>query len=166
MLILVIAALAVWFVSTLIAQFWTVPWVARLKSYDLGEVVPGWSFFAPNPGTSDAELLYRDQLVDDQLGPWTAVRFQRPSLRRAVWNPEKRRRKALFDLSASLLMDAGAARERNEVLVSFPYLALLSYVSSFPSGPLSKQRQFILARSFGERGKDPEIMFISGWHRL
>ena len=60
MLIFVIVVLTAWFISTLIAQFWTVPWVARLKSYDLAEVVPGWSFFAPNPGTSDSELLYRD----------------------------------------------------------------------------------------------------------
>ena len=166
MLIFVIAVLTAWFVLTLIAQFWTVPWVARLKSYDLAEVVPGWSFFAPNPGTSDSELLYRDELVDGELGPWRAVRFARASLLRAVWNPQKRRRKALVDLCSSLLTEAAASPERNAVLIGFPYIAVLSHVSSFPSGPLSKRRQFILARSFSETGKEPEVMFISGWHRL
>jgi hypothetical protein len=165
-LALVVAALSAWLVATAVAQFWTLPWVARWKAYDLAEVVPGWSFFAPNPGSSDAELLYRDEQVDGALGPWTAIRFARSTLLRALWNPDKRRRKSLHDLSAALLGEAGTGLERNEVILGSAYLTLLYYVSMAPTGPMSAKRQFILARSFGDHGGSPQIVFISAWHRL
>lgn len=105
----------------------------RLRVMDLAGLVPHWTFFAPTPGTCDYYLLYRDdQLLDSSLTAWREISLcdnRRPW--HLLWNPRKREKKALFDLTTALLREV-QLEHLETIQLSVPYLALLTYVSSLP----------------------------------
>lgn len=166
--------LALWFLISLLAQFrrvgWLGDWVGWVKSWDYLALIPAWSFFAPNPGTRDFELLFRDRLVDGQHTPWKEIERPVGSFVRAIWNPSKRRQKAVVDMCSLLTRMAAGNRTElgaRHVILSVPYLGLLTYVSSLEAGPLSLSRQFLIATTFGYHSdKKPEILYISNLHAL
>lgn len=166
--------LALWFLISLLAQFrrvaWLGDWVSRVKSRDTLALIPAWTFFAPNPGTRDFELLFRDRLVEGQYTPWKELERPVGSILRAIWNPAKRRQKAVVDMCSLLTrMAAGNKTElgARQVVLSVPYLGLLTYVSSLKAGPLSTSRQFLIATTFGHHSdKKPEILYVSHLHAL
>ena len=163
---LLISVLALWFVLSLLAQFASAPCITAIKVRDHFALIPSWTFFAPNPGVSDTELLYRDLLFDGQYGSWVCVESPKPPPWRALWNPGKRQRKAIIDLSTMLIRLAVEEHHQRDIILSIPYLALLSFVSRQPRSPLAEQRQFMLARTFGSADLPPEILFVSGLHRI
>src|SRR4051812_27831403 len=69
-----------------------------LKARDAFALIPAWTFFAPNPGTSDTRLLWRQQYGGGATSPWHEAFPPRSSLVRGLWNPEKRIRKAITDV--------------------------------------------------------------------
>ncbi len=82
-----------------------------VKSLDLFSLIPTWNFFAPNPGTNDYHLLYRERLDAGGYGVWREVPFPKQSgLLKAVWNPRKRRAKVLSDVVISLGSAVAEAR--------------------------------------------------------
>lgn len=132
-----------------------VPWNSRL--------LPVWTFFSAVPDY-DVELLIRDRLVDQQYTPWRAAPYQRTAAIRWLWNPDRRRGKAIVDMSARLQFALATHRDMTAVdLASLgPYTGLLTYARGLPRSPLSDQRQFMIARTFARhRGKAPHIMLIS-----
>jgi hypothetical protein len=158
---------AVWFGATAIAQFRSGVG-RRIKAHDPFALVPMWTFFAPNPGTRDLRLLCRDRLIDGTLAPWHEVLAPGTGVRRAVWNPWKRQRKALFD--AGQLVSQIAAQNGDDplVLLSFPFVMLLAAVSALPSSPLSVARQFVIVDTAGsdDGPQEPRLIFASHWHDL
>jgi hypothetical protein len=83
-----------------------------VKSLDLFSLIPTWNFFAPNPGTNDYHLLYRERLDDGAYGVWREVPFPKQSgLLKLVWNPRKRRAKVLSDVVVSLGSAVAEARQ-------------------------------------------------------
>jgi hypothetical protein len=166
--------LAVWFLLSVLSQFrqvaWLGDWISRLKGWDHLALLPSWTFFAPNPGTRDYELLYRDRLVDGTYTPWKEVERPVGTLARAVWNPSKRRQKAVVDLCSILMRYMSriqTERGARRVLLSVPYLSLLTYISGMKTGPLSAQRQFLIAHTFGYHStQEPDILYISHPHAL
>jgi hypothetical protein len=169
-----VGLLAMWFLFSILAQFrrvgWMGGWVNWVKSRDVLAMIPSWTFFAPNPGTRDHELLYRDRLVDGRYSAWKEIERPVGSLARAFWNPAKRRQKAVVDM-CSILMRI-ASRSKTEIaakrlVISVPYLGLLTYISCKEAGPLSVQRQFLIAHTFGHHSdKKPEILYVSHLHAL
>ena len=113
-------------------------------------------------------MLYRDQLQDGTMTDWTEVSLC--DMRRwwhMVWNPGRREKKALFDLTVALLNEAINAPALDLIQVSVPYITLLSFVSSLPRLESVTATQFLLIISYGSTSnKDPYPMFTSAIHPL
>lgn len=116
-----IGLLAAWFLVSLLAQ--AAAWDSAPKSVkaianwflesDVFSIIPSWNFFAPNPGTTDYHLLYRDKLESGELSVWREIPIDKePSLLRAVWNPRKRKSKVLSDVVSVVNQSTGQARNR------------------------------------------------------
>ena len=162
-----ILVLAGWLILSILAQFSQHKWVRWFKYYDIFALIPVWTFFAPNPGVTDFRLLYRDKLFDGQYTPWKEVEYSDSSLFCTIWNPDKRRQKAIVDNCIFLLQDIGRNIKNKSILVSTPYLVILTYVMAMPRSSLSEYRQFLIGRTFGyHTSKEPEILFISHPHKI
>lgn len=129
-------------------------------------LVPEWKFFAPNPAQGEYHLLFRDQLADGTVTPWTEVTF--PHNRRwwnVVWNPEKRANKALFDAIVSLAGEVIACPAG--LVASIPYLTLLSYVSRLDRFSTPAFTQFMVLHDFSPfMHREPALVFSSDLHSL
>jgi hypothetical protein len=136
-------------------------------TFFVSRLVPVWQFFAPRPGMEDYYLLYRDQTASGEWTPWReAVGRARSQPFRPLWNPSKRERKALLDLSQAVSHAAAACPVLPQLAaLSLPYLLLLNHVVSKPRGPDGTARQFlILAHSALDDSH--QAVFVSGVHRL
>jgi hypothetical protein len=154
-----------WFALSVALQF-APKWLVPLKLYDHFSLLPGWTFFAPNPGTSDTHLLFRDRLIDPGMTPWREVPIRRSPLR-AFWHPQKRAAKTLRDLETHLLQLRDQKATRESVFLSIPYLTLINYISSFPRANFTVSTQFTMVRSCGYWGGTPSaIIFLSELHAV
>ena len=164
---LVAAIFAAWFVATCLRQL-PGSFAARATRWDVTGLLPVWRFFAPMPGPFDFHLVYRDELEDGSLTEWAEHRA--PPARRwwaFAWNPDKRLRKALLDVSQELARTNAAARTREQVTISVPYLVLLNFVSALPRLPPAAKTQFALMVSRGaEYDEKPEFLFVSAPHAV
>lgn len=142
--------------------------VRWLKSHDLFAVIPVWTFFAPNPGTTDTRVLWRDRLVDGSVSSWHEIDPPTGGVVRALWNPTKRVRKAITDVGPMLTRRAAQQPDNKLLLVSIPYLMLLHYVSSLAASQLVEARQFVIVQTTGTDDGDaePKILLVSNWHAL
>ncbi len=139
----------------------------RIRAYDLAGLIPVWPFFAPVPGTCDYYLLYRDELADGSLGNWREILLcdDRRSWH-VIWNPGKREKKALFDLTTALLQEA-KPDAIEAIQLSVPYLSILTYISSLPRSYPASSTQFLLMMTDERRiGVIPEPIFTSAIHPL
>ncbi len=131
--------------------------------------VPRWNFFAPNPGVHDYHLLIRDRLVNGEVGPWLSIaEFDSPRPWFSfAWNPEKRQKKTLFDLTCILAQEAQRAtdEERPKLQLSIPYLLIVSLVDGVHRSVLSVERQFCLVQR-SSLVPTPQVIFTSAFHRL
>jgi hypothetical protein len=137
-----------------------------VKRGDIFSLLPIWTFFAPTPGTRDHDVLYRDELVDGTLTPWHSVCDNSMTLTCVLWNPRKRLKKAIVDMSDSLLhslyLVTKAKGDPSSIPITLPYLGLATRVSGFERGPLSVRTQFVIAFSEGYRTEgEPVILYIS-----
>ncbi|MBJ7341725.1 hypothetical protein [Mycolicibacterium sp.] len=143
------AALAAWLAVSVVAQL-PDRFAEVLRRRDRANLLPLWSFFAPNPGVSDLYLLCRDERSDGTRTTWRDVtpvnnrRWYAP-----LWNPGRRARKYLFDVTNTLLLfaaqDLGSARVAL-IQTSLPYLSLLNYVSHLPRPANHVRTQFVVAQ--------------------
>jgi hypothetical protein len=162
--LLVSGFFGVWFLLCLLVL------VPRLRPYirvwDIFSLVPEWKFFAPNPAQGDYILLYRDQLADGTVTPWTEVALaQKRRWWNAAWNPGKRANKALFDAMVEVSSEASLYPE---ILVgSVAYLTLLNYISSLGRFARPSFTQFMILHSFSSTVKrEPRLIFSSSLHAL
>ena len=139
----------------------------HLKEWDHFGLLPCFTFFSLAPDF-DFRLLYRDKLVDGQFSPWRLIETKM-SRWKWLWNPGKRKIKALDDICHAMIsMAASELRcQKTHLLTQFPYLELAYHVSGIAPAALSRQRQFMVARTFGYiSDRQPEILFISPLFRL
>jgi hypothetical protein len=142
--------------------------MGKIRYYDVFSLIPSWTFFAPRPGTSDLNLLYRDRLIDGQLTPWREVPLGgSPGFLRSIWNPQKRCQKCVVDMCQSLQGFALETKSIERILIHLSYIGLLLFVSTIPRNGLHAATQFMLARTPGEAPtEEPQIVFISNFHSL
>ena len=164
----VLAVLGTWLLATLVSHVPTrrLRWIKDVDPFGL---IPGWTFFAPKPATTDLHLLYRDRLDDGCCTEWREIPFaERRRLLHAVWNPGKRYRKALFDICMGLAESAiGSEHDPATMKLSIPYLLLLTYVGSVDHLPGARAVQFSVVTSFGMvSDREPEVLFLSEFHGL
>lgn len=139
-----------------------------LRAHDVFSLIPNWSFFAPRPGTSDYHLLFRDRNSSGNFGKWQEVALADPrTLIGAIWNPQKRNKKALSDTVRAISILLTKAGSLQGIHLSIPYIATLNYISSIPRSGPSTQTQFMILKSDGFlSSQDPELVFVSHVHLL
>jgi hypothetical protein len=137
-----------------------------IRGLDVLALVPEWKFFAPNPGRADYHLLFRDQFPDGTLTDWTEIALITPrSWWMIAWNPEKRGKKALFDVVSEL---AAYARDADlQIELSIPYLTILNFVSLLARSAAPSYTQFVIMYAeSGSGATEPHLLFLSGMHAL
>jgi hypothetical protein len=161
----VIGAFTLWLVCSVILQF-SPSWFSCIERHDLFMLLPRWTFFAPRPGISDYHLLYRDQLEDGSLSNWVEIPItDERKLFSFLWNPEKKSKKILSDVVATLLqLDT---REGIALMLSLPYLILLNTVVHHGEQRAKIKRQFVLVeKSRHEENPTIQVALISAFHPL
>lgn len=156
-------------------------WVQKINTYGF---IPGWTFFAPTPGTLDYRLIYRDVLEDGTTGAWEEVDWCRPRLLLdAVWHPRRYKTKLIIDAINGLALVLAAMKkegidveqEQQGLILSTPYVILLNIVMGIPrQSPGSTARQMAIFQHDpsslqGTRGGSERIgslMLCSAAHKL
>lgn len=166
-------ALAAWLLVTIVCQVpasvkdWAPGRIEEwVRGHDLLGIVPRWHFFAPRPAIEDYHLLYRDTLPDGTVTRWTEVHpMPRPRWTGAMWNPAKRRVKALLDASVDLLrVSETLDHDTDQIRLTLPYIAFLNHVSSLERSYVPVATQFLLMRS-QDGVHAPRAVFRSAMHR-
>jgi hypothetical protein len=139
----------------------------RPLRWDAVGVFPGFSFFAPIPGGHDYFLLWRG-VRGGLPGDWREPRLlRRRTWRSAVWNPEKRVRKAVIDLAGALAHEVAVQTQRDIVMLSVPYLLILQHVSSLGRAAGADAVQFaILTAAGSDRERKIDLLVSSAVHRV
>lgn len=170
------SAFAVWFGLSLYGQFQS-PRTDTLRRYDVLQLLPIWTFFAPNPGSSDYHVIVRDRRSDGTISEWRdAMPIPAQTATSWVWNPMKRRQKVLVDAVASIAEMCAPTGDRalqphllrRALMVSSPYLVLLNMVvncAEHASGTLATQFAVVERVGFGQEAR-PTVMFRSPFHGL
>lgn len=143
----------------------------RLRVLDpAGLWIPDWRFFAPDPGTLDYHVLYRDRLPDGSMTLWTEIDvFERRRLGQVLVHPNRRREKALYDAVNDLTRyrpPEGGGPE--DIQLSVGYLTLLTFVTHAARHHEDADRtQFLIAMSTGfDEREEPYPVFTSNLHPL
>lgn len=148
----VVAALACWFVLTVVQQF-DPPWWVRRRHRDAWNLVPRWTFFAPNPAGQDAHVVVRVRR-DGQWSGWTALTPAPPDRRITwCWHPARILRKAAIDLVNGLRTSGRDVADVPAALVlTGPYLALVAWAAAQPGVEPGDDVQFavVTGRGFGD----------------
>ena len=164
--ILFLIFFTVWLGFSVIYQF-NPRWFEKVKRYDHFHLIPKWTFFAPSPGNTDYHLYYRDITHDGEISEWTvAISPHDRGLFSAVWNPQKRVRKAQSDMVHSLVRLPDEQKDNIYLIYSsLPYLLLLNMVTNMPCGPSVKSRQFMVMESSGFNPRfKTRLLIQSGVH--
>ena len=138
-----------------------------VKRHDVFCLIPTWTFFAPNPGTRDTRLFWREVRTDGEMSPWREPSPPALTPWRGLWNPALRTQKAIND-AGSLIAQVRSSGDSTQMLLSVPYLVLLRYVAAQPGSPNGVARQFALVESSGDRptGERLRVALTSYWHEI
>jgi len=161
---IVLTVLGAWIALSVLGQFHARN-VETLRQFDVFHLIPTWTFFAPNPGSTDYHIVCRDRSPGETVSSWTEVTLMSTrSLRTFVWNPEKRETKILHDIVTSIVEKIGRDRERDRpatfteetLLLHGSYVLLLSIVlHRITPLPTATHRQFAIVERFGVRSNAP-----------
>lgn len=160
-----LSTLVVWSIWSVVNQ---TPWrlARRLKRLDVIGFIPRWTFFAPEPGRTDYHLVYRDLSDDLQSGgPWIElIPVGARPWHAALWNPTRRARKAVIDLTQMMCQLSLDTSQSAAVAVSLPYLAVLNYVMHEPAGT-RPFREFAIVQT-SSLDAEPKLLVRSEPHRI
>ncbi len=168
----------VWLVCTVFWQFDRVRKSSKLlRTINILNVLPIWTFFAPNPGMYDTHILFRDKREDGSLSDWMEVKLvEERKWYHFLWNPTKRKQKMAVDAISEIKSIKISGEENNiagdellgHVKLSKGYLLMLNIVfSQARSDRNAVARQFIVldaSHASGERNLIP--LFYSAYHRF
>src|ERR1700733_1342098 len=135
----VLILLGSWFLITIPHQF-TNRLGKRVKQLNTLGIIPGWTFFAPTPGTTDYRFVYRD-IHGQERTDWMEVEWcKERRLVDAVWHPERHRTKLIVDCVSGFVLTVEEMRKlgvsfKEPVppwIISVPYLALLNVAVRMP----------------------------------
>lgn len=158
----VVAVLLGWFALSVAYQF---PAIAKRIPGGgvLAELLPNWSFFAPEPSAADFRLAIRSY-CDDAWSAWEELPVLSRTIVRPLWNPDKFEAKALSDIVSFLIDEQSHGSET--IAVSWPYMVLLRH-STDRAPADAVEIQFAIVRTFGfGSSRSIEAVFLSHRHRL
>lgn len=159
----------IWLVLSILHQFSNAAgrWVRAKNVYSL---IPGYTFFAPNPGTSNYRFVYRDVFPERNYGDWREVEWcSQRSLTDALWNPSRHRIKLVVDCLNGLgttvkeMHKLGLDPDEKPAIwvSSTPYLVLLHIVMSEPGRhEKSVGRQFAVVEQHPFAPDDPPQLIV------
>lgn len=159
---------ALWLILTIFNQF-SFKWVNQMKKKDVFHLLPSWTFFAPNPGTSDYHIVYRTMDVNENISAFIEIPLHNNrQLMHACWNSSKRVKKALTDLVMSLKKLCAVQDLKKEKLqVSFSYIALLNFLTHLEKSSSVKFIQFAILESKGYNDTNPpQLLICSDFHHV
>src|SRR5580700_10832302 len=159
MLTIAISSLfATWLGITVIFQFMrpSPRWIRHQKLIPK-YVIPQWTFFAPAPGKVDYRVVFQDYRTEDEpLGNVRELPLHNERVvTHALWNPEKRRRKAFLDIAQQLqqmrqMQDKSIQGVGLGIQMTTPYLAVLNAVMEpVPAHLDAKYRRFLIVFTAG-----------------
>jgi hypothetical protein len=172
----VVLFFVVWLALCIASQFST-DRINALKRFDVLQILPIWTFFAPNPGRSDYHVIGRDRLRDGTVTSWRDVLpIPGQDALSPFWNPRKRRTKVVVDAVATLVDMVGRAKRDDRptaslertLLISGPYLVLVNIVAhAADHHPDAAAFQFAVVerQGFG-REEPPTPLVMSPFHGL
>jgi hypothetical protein len=134
--------------------------------FDVSNLLPAWSFFAPNPGCHDLHLVYRDWF-GESAGQWQQFYINSKLGWRWIWNPSRYPSKGLIDLIQSLFYNIKAFSDHpKSVLLSQSYISLLYFVMQQPQVKGTTHRQFaIVANQSFNKCSSLIVKYLSEKHR-
>ena len=157
----------VWFLLSVLNQF-RFKFMYKVLAFDYFHLLPFWTFFAPEPGISDHELMYRDRAIDKTITPWKKVVFAQRS-NSFLWfiDNNKYKSKIISDHQSHIIEMVKNDFNQNQLKLTFSYLSLLSYVMLFSKNNNAEQRQFIIVDKQKSDDKiNFHIILASEWHKF
>jgi hypothetical protein len=171
--ILVLVVFSIWFVLTIPYQF-NKGFGKRLQRLNSFYILPGWTFFAPTPGTSDYRFVYRDVDANGKRNDWKEIDWCRSrSALDAVWHPHRFRQKMIVDLINTFgvtlrgMKEQGTDIDENPQIwmMSTPYMNLLHIVMLMPLETQTRSRQFaIIEQKRWAPAQPPTLVVCSSAH--
>lgn len=164
---LVIGALALWLVATVLGQLPGRTWQQLRRRMNFLGLLPYWGFFTSRLSTKDYHLCWRPVVLGAAAGDWQEIG---PHGRRppgsALWHPDRRVRKALLDLSITLIVgQAGEHLELSVLRTSPLYQALQEFCRGRARVAGAAAFQFAVLASHGRDSERPwSVYFISDRH--
>lgn len=167
-----------WFAVSIIWQF-RFKKLDRIKSLDILGLFPNWTFFAPNPGTSDYHIVYRlsnEKCITTNWQEMPLIKHR--TFYNFIWNPQKKKVKLLIDCVGTLVQLVQKYHEfemdehqiTQNMCTCVPYLLILNAVNSFATKDattFATHIQFALIESFGLQSElSPKPLLCSPFHKL
>ena len=147
-----------WVLATVLAQRRDRLATAVRRLDPLG-LVPAWTFFAPNPGTTDHMVLVRDRVGGD-WGPWR-IAWREPRYRaRPIWRPGRRTSKLVTDSLAMWSERHRTAPDGAEASVAFLLLAAIA--ERAPHAPGATNYQFAVIDVAEMHATRPSVVQVLG----
>ena len=170
--------LTIWFVLSILNQI--DDFSRKVSRFDYLNLLPRWTFFAPNPGISDVFLVYRtaDKSLDlreeksyvehrDAISRWRELIH--PSLAGheivLLWRPSRRASKAIVDLAQCFYRGSADLRiNKLMIKLSLSYLIFCDMVEKFTEPGEQYQWAVVVGHGFQGR-RSLRFQYISGFHR-
>jgi hypothetical protein len=169
-LILISAFYLIWLILTCANQpiFRSNKWISR---YDIFRLIPMWTFFAPNPGVSDFNLLSRVKLADGTITDFQEIPLRgEKKISMALFNPDRRLQKALNDHARTIITQIEndvTEQNKENIKLTFSYISVLNYCTKLPAVANASAIQFIIIETFGYRElEEPRLILNSEFHRI
>ncbi|AXR73801.1 DUF5819 family protein [Auritidibacter ignavus] len=141
----------------------------NMKKFVFGWTVPGWRFFAPNPGIQNVHLLVRH--VDGESGSGNPTNWSdiTPSnshgLLETLWNPGSRGPKALFDAMQQISLMSSNYSDFAIVLSSSAYEIVSGAAKRDARENNFTSTQFLLINYFPSKDNEENMqpIVVSDW---
>jgi hypothetical protein len=164
---LAIGALGVWFAVTVLAQLPGRTWQGFRRRVNYLGLIPFWGFFTSRLCTKDYHLCWRPGASAEEPGEWREICAHGPRPpRSALWNPERRERKAVLDLALALVVAQVVEKVDETVLRESPLYGALRELSRCRAKAGHEARfQFAVLASHGRGSDRPRsLYFLSAVH--
>ena len=106
-------------------------------------MLPSWSFFAPVPNTSDYLFFIRYEALG-VLTPWKQPQVFQKRRRNLFWEPDRRMRKVVIDISQSVA-ETMQKQGPEGACLSTAYMLVIQFASSQPEAMFATGVQVAIA---------------------
>lgn len=156
-----------WIIATVLFQL-NYTWLDKLKEFDVLRLLPRWTFFAPNPCTTDFHVVYRLKSLDGTVSEFLEIPLHRREWYAFFWNARKRLRKSVIDLAITMnQLCASTEYTENNIRLTFSYLAILNFLKRVPRDSDTAAIQFALLSTNGFIDAEaPKLIICSEFHRV